>query len=128
MFVCLFIYLFVWSFSPYSNIFHSFGDVTNASEGLQILTYARHLLPLRSEGSLECHTYCDTGHPFIMVINLRGLVTLTPVADHLAVELSQPILTTSVHHNWNSNTQPSTCRTTALTHCATAAVNTFNSC
>ena len=22
-----------------------------------------------SEGSLECHTYCDTGHPFIMVIS-----------------------------------------------------------
>ena len=24
--------------------------------------------PLSSEGSLACHTYCDTGHPFIMVI------------------------------------------------------------
>ena len=24
--------------------------------------------PLTSEGSLACHTYCDTGHPFIMVI------------------------------------------------------------
>ena len=36
-------------------------------EGLQILTYARHSWPLSSEGSLACHTYCDTGHPFIMV-------------------------------------------------------------
>ena len=35
-------------------------------EGLQILTYARHLLPLSSNGSLACHTYYDTGHPFIM--------------------------------------------------------------
>ena len=35
---------------------------------LQILTYARHSWPLRSECSLACHTYSDTGHPFIMVI------------------------------------------------------------
>ena len=49
-------------------IFHSYGDVTFASEGLQILTYARHSWPLSSEGSLAWHTYCDTGHPFIMVI------------------------------------------------------------
>ena len=37
-------------------------------KGLQILTYARHSWPLSSESSLACHTYCDTGHPFIMVI------------------------------------------------------------
>ena len=53
--------LFVWRFSPYSGIFHSFEDVTIAGEGLQILTYARHLRPLSSEGSLACHTYCDRG-------------------------------------------------------------------
>ena len=28
-----------------------------------------HSWPLSSEGSLACHTYCDTGHPFIMVIS-----------------------------------------------------------
>ena len=49
--------------------FHSYGDVNITSEGLQILTYARHSWPLCSEGSLACHTYCDTGHPFIMVIS-----------------------------------------------------------
>ena len=38
-----------------------------AGEGQQILTYARHSWPLRSEGSFASHTYCDTGHPFIMV-------------------------------------------------------------
>ena len=40
-------------------------------EGRQMLTYtrARHSWPLSSEGSLACHTYCDTGHPFIMVIS-----------------------------------------------------------
>ena len=33
-----------------------------------ILTYARHLWPYSSEGSLACHAYYDTVHPFIMVI------------------------------------------------------------
>ena len=37
-------------------------------EGLQNLTYPRHSWPLNSEGSLVCHTYRDTGHPFMMVI------------------------------------------------------------
>ena len=44
-------------------------DVTIAGERLQILTYARHSWPLNSEGSLTCHSYCDTGLPFIMVIS-----------------------------------------------------------
>ena len=34
--------LFVWSFSSHSKSIHSFGDVTIAGEGLQILTYAWH--------------------------------------------------------------------------------------
>ena len=34
-----------------------------------ILTYARHLWSLSSEGSLAGHNYCDTGHPFMMVIS-----------------------------------------------------------
>ena len=38
-------------------------------EKLQILTYDRHSCPLSSEGSLACQTYCETGHPFIMVIS-----------------------------------------------------------
>ena len=55
------------SFSSHSNIFHLFGDVTIVGEGLQILTYVWHSWPLSGEGSLSCHTYCDTRHPFIMV-------------------------------------------------------------
>ena len=63
VFVCL-------GFSSHSrDIFHSYGDVTITGEGLQILTYALHLWTLSSEGSLTCHTYCDPGHPFIMVIS-----------------------------------------------------------
>ena len=61
-------FLFVWSLSSHSRIFHSYGDVTIAGEGLQILIYARHSCPLSSEGSLTYHTYCDTGLPFIMGI------------------------------------------------------------
>ena len=56
-------------FLSHSRIFHSNGDVNIAGEGLQILTYARHSWPLSSEGSLTCHTYCDTGLPLIMVIS-----------------------------------------------------------
>ena len=33
------------------------------------ITLPRHLRSLSSEGSLAYHTYCDTGHPFIMVIS-----------------------------------------------------------
>ena len=41
-------------------------SLTITSEGLQILTYSAHMA---SEGSLACHTFCNTGHPFIMVIS-----------------------------------------------------------
>ena len=61
--------LFVWCLSSHLRIFHSYGDVTIASEGLQILTYALHSLSLSSEGSLTFHTYCDMSVPFIMVIS-----------------------------------------------------------
>ena len=60
--------LFVCGFSSHSRIVHSFGDVTITGEKL-LLTHAHHLWPLSSEGSLACHTYCNTGHPFKMVIS-----------------------------------------------------------
>ena len=65
----LFVCLFVWGFSSHSRIFHSYGDVTIASEWLQILNCAWHSWPSSSEGSLARHTYCDEGHPFIMVLS-----------------------------------------------------------
>ena len=48
---------------------HMETSCTVTGEGLQILTYARHSWPLSCEGSLKYHTYCYTGHPFIMVIS-----------------------------------------------------------
>ena len=60
--------LISWHLYMYAQKVH--GNLTVAGEGLQILTYARHSwLPLSSEGSLTCHTHCDTGLPFIMVIS-----------------------------------------------------------
>ena len=73
MFVCFGVF-----FGPTLRIFHAYGDATITGEGLKILTYARHSWPL-SEGSLACHIYCDT----VYNGNLRGPVTLTPIAERL---------------------------------------------
>jgi hypothetical protein len=58
-FVCLFVYSHTSSFSAIWWL--SPLPVT----GLQILAYARRSGPLSREGSLSCHTYCDTGPRFI---------------------------------------------------------------
>ena len=87
---------FLFVCSENSKILHSFGDVTITCEGLQILTYARALRTLSSEGSLACDTYCDIRIYCSSVYNghLRGPVTLAPNSECLAVELSLPVLTT----------------------------------
>ena len=70
LFVCfLFVCSFAWGFSSHWRKFHSYRKVIITGEGLKILTYTRHLWLLSSEGSLACHTYCDTGHTFIIVIS-----------------------------------------------------------
>ena len=81
--------LFISGLSSHSKIFHSFGDVKYTLKGFKWLS-----LPFRSEGSSTCHTYYDTGQPFIS--HLRGPVTLTPVAERLAVKLSLLVLITLV--------------------------------
>ena len=87
-FMCLIDCLFAWAFTSNLRIFHSYGDVTITGEGLQFFNFTR---PLTSEDWLMCHTYCDTGQPFIMVISDRGLVTLISVAKSLALKLSLPV-------------------------------------
>ena len=47
--------------------------------------------------------------------HLRGPVTLTPIAELFAVELSLPVLTTYICRDLDFNTQPSTCEANALT-------------
>ena len=44
----------------------------------------RHSCPFSSEGSLTCHTYCDTGQSFFND-HLWGSVILTPVAERQAI-------------------------------------------
>ena len=110
---------FVWSLSSHSRIFHSYGDVTISVEVLQILT--QHSWPLSSEGSLACHTYCDTCHLLwhsasVFNGNLRGPVTLTLVAERLAGELSPLGFTTTwICRSWDLNTKTSACKANALT-------------
>ena len=58
-----FVCLSVWGFSSTLEFFTSIRDIIIAGEGLHVLTCARHSWPLSSEGSLVCHTYCDTGKP-----------------------------------------------------------------
>ena len=69
--------------------------------------------PLSSEGSLACHTFCDTGHPFIMVISVDPCHS-----NHKSL----PVIETKVCRSWDSNTKPSACEANALTHCATPDV------
>ena len=80
-----FVCLFVWGFSSHLIIVHSYGDVTIAGEGLQILTCARHSRPLSSESSLACHTYCDTG------IHLKSFMVISedPWHPHLLPSVMQ---------------------------------------
>ena len=78
------------------------------------------LMAMKQWGSFGVQTYCGTEHPYIMVIS-EDLWHNTPVAEHLAVELS----ITYGCRGWDSNTQPSTCRANAVTDCATAVVIIF---
>ena len=50
-------------------------------------------------------------------------MTLTPVAERLAVEMSLSVFTSWACGGWDSNTQPSACDANALTDCANAAAS-----
>ena len=104
--------LLVWGFSYHSRIFHSYGAVTIAGEGLQINTFAWHSWPLNSEGFLECNTYCDTG---VRLLWSSPRTLDTHVYCRAFVELSLPVFTTQVCRGWDSNTQPSASDSNALT-------------
>ena len=118
-------FLFVCGFTSYSRIFHSYGGVTITGEGLHILTYTRHSWPLSSVGSLACHTYSDTRHPFTMVISEY------PWHSHLLPSVwlwnCHYLISRLKRRSWDSNTQPSACVAIVLTDYATAAaMNALN--
>ena len=88
-FVCL-----LGVFRPTGEFFNLYGesDVTITGEGLQISTYmyVRHL---SSEGSLTCHTYCDSRHPFIWS-SMRACDT------HLLLRASGKRAVTACFNHW----------------------------
>ena len=94
----------VWFFVP--RICHSYEDVTFAGEGLQILTYSRHSWPLSHERSLACHGSLWHGAS-VYNGHVRGPMTLAPIFERCAVELSLSVFTIKVSSNYDSNIQPS---------------------
>ena len=87
-----FICLFVWGLSFHSRIFHSYGDVTITGKGLQIFYLCSSLMAIEQLGFFSVsHVY--NGH-------FREPVTITPIAERLAVELSLPFFTTYVCGEW----------------------------
>ena len=62
---------------------------------------------------LGCHTYCNTGHPFVMIISLDPWHS-HHLCQALAVEVLLPVLTTSCPYR-DSNTKPSACEANSLT-------------
>jgi hypothetical protein len=54
-------WLIMYGFTSRSRLFHLYGDVTIAGEGLLNLGLCSALRVLSREGCLSCHTYCDIG-------------------------------------------------------------------
>ena len=65
----VFICLCNWGFHSTRKFFTHMETSPLPVKGFKFFTCARHSWSLSSEGSLACQTYCDTGHPFIMVIS-----------------------------------------------------------
>ena len=99
---------------------YSFGHIPITGERLQIWTFAWHVWPLSSGGSLPCNLHFHTGNPFIMVISQDPYNThaYCRVVGSGAV---LPVLTTKVRQGYDSKNQPSTYGANALTEYATAA-------
>ena len=72
---------------PARELFHSNRDVNAAN-----LDLCWTLIAIEQGVFFACHTYCGRGGP--VNGHLRGPVTLTPIAERLAVELSLPVFTT----------------------------------
>ena len=117
--MALIVCLFFGGFTSQSRMFHPHEYVTITGEGLQIMTNTRHSWSLNSAGSLACHNFCDTGHPFIMVISEDPWHShLLPSAWHRSCHYH--ILTTLVCRDRGSNPDFPHARRT-LYHWATAA-------
>jgi hypothetical protein len=56
--------LIMYGFTSCQRIFHFYGDATIAGEGLEHWNVCSSSGHLSREGSLWCHTCCDTGPQF----------------------------------------------------------------
>jgi hypothetical protein len=72
-------WLIIYCFTSHSGIFHLYGDFTIAGEELQNLAYAWSSGPLSREGSLSCHTCCDTGPRFFWSYPKNHLFSPAPL-------------------------------------------------
>jgi hypothetical protein len=64
-FGCLFVCCFFFVYSHTSNVSAIWRLSPLPVAGLQIFAYVQRTGPLSTEGSLSCHTFCDTGPRFI---------------------------------------------------------------
>ena len=100
--VHLFISLFVWGFPSHSRFFHLFGRVTITGEGWQTTSFDLYSALM----AIEQWGFFNVPHllwhkPSLYQGHLQGPVTITFVAERLALELSRPVLTTLLCPNWN---------------------------
>ena len=112
--------MLVWGFTSHSRIFNSYADVTITAEELHFDLCSTFIAIEQwwffSVSRLLWH------RASVCSAHLWGPLTLTPVAEHLAVELSQPVFTTYVYRGWVLNTKPSAYEANGVTDYAIAAV------
>ena len=115
--VSLFVCLFVWFFPSYSRIFHSYGDVTIAGEGLQILTSAHLFKMVISERKAV-----EFSLPVLRLSSVAAGIR-TPNRHYMAERLPMRLKNLSNQSIKQSiNRTPNLPLANALGHCATIAV------
>ena len=91
--VCLFC-LFVWGVSSHSRIYHTYEDFTIAGEGLHAnFDLCSVLMAIEPWGFFSVPHLLWHGAS-VYDGHLRGPVTLAPISERLAVQLSLPVFTT----------------------------------
>jgi hypothetical protein len=81
--------LFLFVFEPHEQFFSYLAAVTIAGDMAANLDLCLALTAFSSEGSFMCHTYCDTGPPFLRSYPERPVIFTSAVL--LVKEQSLPI-------------------------------------
>ena len=109
--------LFVWSFRHTQDYFFTYLETSHfLAKSCKIWSMLGTYDHWAVRILLACHTHCDTGHPFIMVISED------PWHSHV-MSSACPVLTIQVWRGWDSKPLSSACEKNASTHCATVAAN-----